>query len=203
MNTIETYIGSGVLELYVLGAASAEEAREVERMAAAHPQVREEIEAIRLAMESYADAHAVEPHPTIQPLLLATIDYMERLKKGEAPTAPPILHENSKPSDYKAWLDRPDMVAPAGFDEIFAKIIGANPQATTAIVWLRSGAPLEVHDDEHEKFLIIEGSCDIVIDGKAHQMKPGDYMSIPLHSDHYVKVTSPGPCKVVLQRVAA
>ena len=80
---VKAYIESGVLELYVMGASNPEEALAVEQMAAAHPEVRQELESISLALERYAQAHAVKPRNTVKPLLLATIDYMERLKHGE------------------------------------------------------------------------------------------------------------------------
>ena len=97
---------------------------------------------------------------------------------------------------------------PIGFtlvehQDIFAKIIGYAPEVTTAIVWIKEMAPEETHTDEYEKFLIIEGTCDIVIEHKVHQLKAGDYFSIPLHANHHVVVTSEIPCKAILQRVAA
>jgi mannose-6-phosphate isomerase-like protein (cupin superfamily) len=200
---VNEYIASGILETYVLGIAAEDERAEVEKMAAAHPEIRNEIAAISDVMEKYAMKNAVAPHPNIRPLLMATIDYTERLQNGEAPSFPPILNENSKPEDFYAWLNRPDMIAPAAFEEVFVKIIGYTPEATSAIVWIRNMAPEEVHTDEYEKFLILEGTCDIIVDEKVHQLIPGDYFAIPLHSQHQVKVTSSIPCKVILQRVAA
>ena len=69
--------------------------------------------------------------------------------------------------------------------------------------WLKDYAPQEVHDDEHEKFLIIEGTCDIIVGNEINQLVAGDYFAIPLHKNHIIKVTSSQPCKVILQRVAA
>jgi mannose-6-phosphate isomerase-like protein (cupin superfamily) len=64
-------------------------------------------------------------------------------------------------------------------------------------------APDEIHDNEYEKFLIVEGECDITVGTNVHHLTPGNYFSIPLHATHSVKVTSKTPCKVILQRVAA
>jgi mannose-6-phosphate isomerase-like protein (cupin superfamily) len=60
-----------------------------------------------------------------------------------------------------------------------------------------------VHDNEFEKFLILEGSCTITIEEEAHHLVPGDYLAIPLHKSHQVTITSEIPCKIILQRVAA
>jgi mannose-6-phosphate isomerase-like protein (cupin superfamily) len=203
MDNISSYINSGILEMYVLGLATPEESRMVEELRAAHPEINEELQQITASVETYATAHAVTPHATMKPLLFATIDYTERLKKGEAPAFPPLLNENSRIADYAEWLNRPDMTLPADNENIYLKIIGYTPQATTAIVWINSMAPDEVHHDEHESFLIVEGTCDITIGDKVHHLVPGNVLTIPLHADHYVKVTSAIPCKVILERKAA
>ncbi|MDQ3109436.1 MAG: cupin domain-containing protein [Bacteroidota bacterium] len=202
MNT-SSFIDSGILEAYVLGFATAEESAEVEKLAAIHPEIKNELEQIENSIQQYTSAHTVQPHATIKPLLLATIDYTERLKNGETPGAPLLLHANSKIADYGQWLNRPDMVTSSFDDEIYLKIIGYTPQVTTAIVWIKTMAPDEVHHNEHESFLIVEGTCDITIGDKVHQLVPGDFLSIPLHTDHFVTVTSDIPCKVILERKAA
>ena len=196
------YIRSGILEQYVLGYTSQAESKEVELLAATDPAIRLEIEAIEEALEAYAMEHAVAPNPVIKPFILASIDYSERIKGGEPVTMPPVLNKNSVIEDYAPWLNRSDLLVPDDSD-IFAKIIGYTPEAVTAIVWIKEYAPHEVHDDEFEKFLIVEGTCDIVVGDEVNALVPGDYFAIPLHKNHLVKVTSTIPCKVILQRIAA
>jgi mannose-6-phosphate isomerase-like protein (cupin superfamily) len=179
------------------------EAAEVERMASIYPEIQKEINEISAALAQYAEAGTAAPHPAVKPFLMAVIDYTERLMNGEAVAQPPVLHTDSKIEDFKSWLERPDMSAPADFDELYAKIIGFTPQVTSAIVWIKNMAPHEVHDDEYEKFLVLEGTCDITIGEQVHQLTAGDYLSIPLHIGHTVRVTSACPCKVILQRIAA
>jgi len=58
---VKTYIESGILELYVLGQLNDQEQREVEVMAAKYPEVKQEMEAIEIAMEQYAIANSVAP----------------------------------------------------------------------------------------------------------------------------------------------
>lgn len=196
------YIGSGLLEQYVLGLTSPEQSIEVEQRAAADAAIREEIDAISEAMEAYAVAHAIIPDPIIKPFLLATIDYTERLKSGESSTVPPMLNENSTIEDFAPWLNRDDMIA-SGTENIHAKIIGYTAEAITAIIWIKDFAPPEVHDHEIEKFFIVEGTCDIIVGETVHQLAAGDYFQIPLYINHLVKVTSSIPCKIILQRMAA
>jgi mannose-6-phosphate isomerase-like protein (cupin superfamily) len=203
MGTIENYINSGILELYVLGMTSEEETLEVKVMADKYVEIRNEINEIEAVLQIDSAKNIPDISPAVKEWVMATIDYSERLNNGEEMSNPPLLNENSKIEDYNAWLQRDTMQAPEEYDALHAKIIAATPEAKTMIVWLRYGAPPEEHSDEHERFLIVEGTCDITIGDKVHSLVPGDYLAIPLYVDHNVRVTSETPCKVILQRVAA
>ena len=203
MKKVTEFINSGILEAYVLGMCDSKDIAEVEEMSALSPEVRNEIDNISEALERTAFANAVTPDPIIKPMLLATIDYTERLNNGEQPSFPPALNEGSQISDYSEWLDRPDLMGPQDPEDVHARIIGYTPELMTAIVWIKEMAPQEVHEDEFERFLIVEGSCDIVIGDEVHKLVAGNFLQIPLHKRHHVTVTSAIPCKVILQRVAA
>ncbi len=95
------------------------------------------------------------------------------------------------------------MFAPVDFKGIYAKIIGYTPEATTAVVWMKDMSPAEVHHNEYEKFLILDGSCTVFIENDLHNLTSGDFLSIPLHKEHKIIVTSSNPCKIILQRIAA
>jgi mannose-6-phosphate isomerase-like protein (cupin superfamily) len=200
---IKAFIASGVLEMYVLGQASASECAVVEQLSLEHPEVKAELNAIEMALEQYDLQHAITPHATIKPGIHSVIDYTERLEAGEPMTFPPILNENSKIEDFQEWLNRPDMQPPNEFENLFGKIIGATAEVTTLIIWIKKLAPEEVHNNEHERFLILEGTCTIRVGTANNYFKAGDYFQIPLHMDHEVIVTSDIPCKVIMQRVAA
>jgi len=202
MTSIQEYINSGILEQFVLGCTTDEEAATIAAMATEHAAVAQEIVAIREAIEAFAMEHAVTPNAVIKPFLLATIDYTERLKNGEAATFPPLLHEQATIKDYAPWLNRNDMVY-TGNEDIYARIIGYTPEVISAIIWINNYTPQEVHHNEYEKFLVVEGSCEIMIEDEVHQLVPGDYFMIPLYKNHVVHVTSNIACKIILQRVAA
>lgn len=61
MDELEAYIASGILELYVLDQVTDQERASVHAMAAKHPEVQDEIAAIELAMEQYAQLNRIEP----------------------------------------------------------------------------------------------------------------------------------------------
>ena len=203
MSEVSRFIESGILEMYVMGDTSPEQTAEVERMAKTHLRVKEELTSIEILLEDYALSQAKEVDPTIKPFFLASIDYLDRLAHGEQPSFPPRLHKDSKLSDYSQWLDRPELQLTSPVKEIEARIIGATRELTTAIVWIKNGSPPETHKDVYESFLILEGTCNIIVDGKDNYLKPGNVFTIPLHLSHTVIVTSDYPCKVILERLAA
>ena len=203
MNDILEFIESGILESYVIGLATPQEIIEVEKKVKIHSLVRKEIDIIEKALEKYAFDNAIEPDDIIKSFLMATIDFSDRMKDGERPSFPPLLSQESKISDYSEWLNRQDMILPVDFNNVYAKIISSTPSITTAIVWIKNMVPQEVHHNEFERFLIVEGSCLLTIENIEHHLIPGCFMEIPLHKNHFSKITSEIPCKVILQRIAA
>lgn len=73
-----TYIESGKLELYVLGQLNAVEQIEVEAMAAKFPEIKQEIEAIEMAMEQYALHHAIKPAADLETKILEKINNFQQ-----------------------------------------------------------------------------------------------------------------------------
>ena len=194
---------SGTLELYVIGDLSESEIIAVESAIEAHPELKQDIHEIELSLEQYALANAVPPKATLKPMVLAVVNYTSRLQAGEPQLDPPALTPDSKIEDFSQWLHRSDLQEPSSYDSMTAHIIGASEEKTTLIVWLKEGAPAEVHTDEYETFLILEGTCDITIGDEVHSLKPNDVLTIPLHISHQVVVTSDTRCKVILERKAA
>lgn len=81
---VEEYISTGILEAYVLDQLSASERAEVEKMATAHPEIREEIDRIELTIEGLAFATAVKPKKDIKSKLLSQLDDQD----DDAPVIP-------------------------------------------------------------------------------------------------------------------
>ena len=73
MEDIKAYIESGILELYVLGDVSRGEKLDVEAMAAKHPAIKAELEAIERSMQLYAEANAVEPAEELRERVLNSL----------------------------------------------------------------------------------------------------------------------------------
>jgi hypothetical protein len=71
---IEQYINSGILEAYVIGAATPQEEREILHLKETYPQVREALFQLELDIEAVAQSMAVMPPPGTWDKIEAEID---------------------------------------------------------------------------------------------------------------------------------
>ncbi|UKT64120.1 anti-sigma factor [Pedobacter mucosus] len=95
MENIKAYIESGVLELYVLGDLSPEEALQVEEIASKNPEVKDELAAIERALEEYAMQNAVEPSSEIETKLFEKLG-LNLINKDDDIISKPILESAPK-----------------------------------------------------------------------------------------------------------
>ena len=51
----------------------------------------------------------------------------------------------------------------------------------------------------YQKFLVLEGSCNIIINNEVCELLQGDHLYIPTHISYYVKPTSNGFCKALVE----
>lgn len=99
---LKEIISSGLLELHVLGLASGDENAQVLRWAAEFPEVQEEINEIRQAMENYALAHALPPDPSVKQKVLEQIKPGREESKGY-PDLPAAAKIRVMPAHFR-WL---------------------------------------------------------------------------------------------------
>ncbi|WP_035677994.1 anti-sigma factor [Flavobacterium limnosediminis] len=106
MNSRE-YIESGILELYVFGKLSEEEAREVQQMATDNPAIRTEIAAIEQAVINLS--HSVSPNISSE-----TYDKIRHELLGDAPE---VIQMKSKTNwaQYLGWAAAVVILLGAGF----------------------------------------------------------------------------------------
>ena len=108
---IKEYISSAILELYAAGALSETEAKEVEAMAASHPEVQAELDAVNAALTGYASAFKKNPRPEMRQNILDKIDEIEGASKSASsnvyslPDNAPAKEDYSRvPSKFKYMM---------------------------------------------------------------------------------------------------
>jgi mannose-6-phosphate isomerase-like protein (cupin superfamily) len=197
MKEKELFIQSGILERHVMGDTSYDEAAEIAQMAAAYPEIQQELKQIEEALGSYAHAIEMNTPSSLRSKVLAQFEEKKYPSLAEIKSLP-SLGENA---NYDFWQTITQAIpnpseAPLG--QLYP--LKAEPDKLTCVIWTSDKILEEHHDDLIEKFLILEGSCDCIIDGVVNHMKPGDYMEIPLHAPHHIQVTSNHMVKGILQR---
>jgi len=74
----DQFLNTGLLEQYALGLTDEEESKEVEKYLKAYPELQEEVDEIRKAVESYAMQHAIPPHPRVKSKVMSEIKAQKR-----------------------------------------------------------------------------------------------------------------------------
>lgn len=111
---IQAYIESGILELYVMDALTAQEAAEVESYAAQYPEIQQEIDTIRNAAGTYIAAQASTPPAHIRQRVMQEISS----KKEESTSGNSVSFRPGATLKYAAIAASVSLVVSLGFNYI-------------------------------------------------------------------------------------
>ncbi len=98
---INEYIASGTLELYALGAADDQERREVECLSSIYPEIKQELDRLTVAMETYALTYSAEPPADLKAQIMAQLSFGEPQLQPEPAMVPVPV---SKPIYNFTWI---------------------------------------------------------------------------------------------------
>ena len=107
MESVKTYIESGILELYVLGDLSAEERSDVEAMSKLHSEVKAELDEIEKVMNAVAQNFATEPSFKVKEQFFNQLSFSDDAEadvEGTKTEAKVIPLNNSNLNFYKLSL---------------------------------------------------------------------------------------------------
>jgi mannose-6-phosphate isomerase-like protein (cupin superfamily) len=185
---IREYIDTGILELYCLGALSPQEMEEVQHMMTMHTEVKNEIDSIQAAMETYTQKYAVTPPAHLEHAIGNLLDNLSKEAQMQLADLPLI----NKFTNYRRWLDFVQDRIPSSFKEgRYTKVLTSRPSVLQMLIVSATDIEDEVHTNELESFIILEGQCDCMVGDKVFRMVAGDFMQIPLHEHHEVKILTP------------
>jgi mannose-6-phosphate isomerase-like protein (cupin superfamily) len=196
---IKEYIYSGVLEEYCLGMLDEEQSAFVIEMSLLYPEVKRELDSIQTAFEYFAQDNAIEVNPRVRANIINALEH------GFSDTALNInnLPEIKKTSDLEAWINFVEPFMPVVVEDIYMHILHADDKIKQTLVVSRIDVREESHSDVFESLLILHGECACTIGDKTIQMEAGDYIDIPLHTDHDVKILSPYVVAIVQHKAVA
>lgn len=181
---VKKFIHSGILEEYVLGLLGAEDAAYVTKVSMLFPSIKRELTAIELSLEQLALDNAVEPAPQTKFKILNTLDFAEQ----DINQMPPITAD----TDLQTWLNVAGHLIPEEPQEYIAfHQLRKNEHLQQMLVIAKVDIPEEDHNNYLESFFILKGYCECTVGDELFQLGPGDFLEIPLHVKHNVKLTSP------------
>lgn len=97
---IQAYIATGVLELYVSGALSDQEMREVEHMATLYPEVKKELDEIEASFFALANELHTGPRASLKEELLKNVK-LNSIGQKVSPKTDKIVEEQHQPKEEK------------------------------------------------------------------------------------------------------
>ena len=86
------------------------------------------------------------------------------------------------------------------FDNLHVVGLPSTNEIINFAVWAKQGHEEEMHDDRNEYLAILDGSCDMYMNGVKTSYKKGDIITIKTGISHYAVITSAQPMFALVQR---
>ncbi|WP_028787586.1 hypothetical protein [Terrimonas ferruginea] len=191
MKKTESFLHSGLIELYVLGLATAEERGEVDRMAVKYPEVLQEIYSFSEAIEQQAHLHAVPTPRFFKVLLMAYVDFLDRRRRGLVSADQPRV---SPGSSLHLFNTIRHSLFSSSTDPLRIYVINQTPHLTTALVWLMGTLAEPPAYDELQAILVLDGICEIKDNQGTRTLAKGMYHQIASDSAYRIRVAAGATC---------
>jgi hypothetical protein len=197
--TSQEYIDSGLLLDYNLGLLNIEERNEIQEALEKYPDLADELNSIAKSLEKLADVHAIPPPSELRKRVLDTLDNLLVESQMNLLNLPII----NRFTDHRLWLNSMKPLLPSHVDNgRFVKVLTQTDTLSQVLIMSSTDIEDEVHTDEYESFVILEGECECHIgDGTVVRLRAGGFLEIPLHEHHDVKIIS-NYVVGVMQRIA-
>ncbi|MEO8884893.1 MAG: cupin domain-containing protein [Mucilaginibacter sp.] len=182
---IQAYIQSGILEQYCLDLLNADERADVLKNGALYPEIKQELIHIETTMEKMAAARAIDPDERLKQQILSTLGFGDDIDLNNPPNVDAY-------SDYEAWLKAVEHLIPAQpFEDFFMEVLRQDDRGTQMLVVTKTDVPEETHDNWIESFFILKGQCVCTVGTETITLNVGNFLEVPLYTEHDIKITSP------------
>lgn len=191
---IQAYIESGVLEQYCLNLLNADEEVEVLKNCALHPAIKQELAAIEHTIENIAAVQSIIPDERLKQKILNTLGFADAIDLNNLPVVDAY-------ADHNSWFKAVEHLIPAEpFDDFIMEVLRHDEKADQMLVITKLNVPEETHDNFIESFFILKGQCVCTVGDKTYTLNAGDFLEVPLYTDHDINITSPYVI-AILQRI--
>lgn len=195
---IREYIDSGILEEYCLCILDETQVQEVETLRNEYPEIESEIRGIEAALKGYVEAISERPPLQMQDEIWGTLQNLNKERNIDLKDLPVI----NKYSDHSTWLGIVKAFIPDQLEEDrMVHVLRNTDDIVQMLIISKTHFDNEVHVEEHESFMILEGECECTVGDHVFRLQPGGFTEIPLHTNHDVRILTPH-VTAILQRIA-
>jgi quercetin dioxygenase-like cupin family protein len=185
---IQKYIESGVLEEYCLGHLNEADQAYLIQMTMLYPEIKKELTAVELAFEKLAVSSAAEPGDKVKQRILDSIGFIEDDLELNITGLPVIDH----PASPQPWLNAFAHLIPEEPAEAFSlHVIRQDAIVQQMLVTSSDDVPEEEHGEFFESLFVLKGRCECTIGENLYALGAGDFIEIPLHVKHDIKLITP------------
>jgi mannose-6-phosphate isomerase-like protein (cupin superfamily) len=195
---IQEYIDSGILEQYCLCILTDDQVREVDAMRSEYPEIEAEVTEIESSLYGYVSAVAQKPSAELRHEIWSTLENLNKEREIDLSDLPVI----NKYTDHNAWLGIVKPFIPAHLEEDrIVRVLRETDDIVQMLLVSKTDFVNEVHVEEYESFIILEGECECTVGEKVFRLQAGGFTEIPLHTSHDVRILTPH-VTAILQRIA-
>ena len=183
---VKAYMERGNLEQYCMELLNSDLGNEISFLRLVHPEINQELEEIEITLEKLAQSAAITPNANLKNKILAKLDFAgDTIDLDHLP--PTTAYSN-----YKSWLAAVEHLIPAEpFDDFFAHPLQQTDRIAQTLVITRLNVPEELHEVVSESFFILKGTCTCTVGKDSFTLNAGDYLDIPLYTNHDIRIDSP------------
>ncbi|MBC7923236.1 MAG: cupin domain-containing protein [Ferruginibacter sp.] len=203
---IQGYLSSGIIESYCLGVASPAEREELDRLCWRYPEIKAEVAAVSRTLEHFAVAHRQTPPPYLKSRILAEISRQkleenERVVRQVRSIAGKIVEMASLADPLEAaWVC--SLTPARKYGNLYRREVFRRGGTVSYALWVKKSVSSRTNAHLVAHFLVLRGAGQLTMDGHSYALEAGDCATVPTNVPYSLRVTSPEPLMVFLQRVA-
>jgi mannose-6-phosphate isomerase-like protein (cupin superfamily) len=120
---------------------------------------------------------------------------------GAGKEYPPLILERTGTGEFRQWMKEITIPTPAEpFDNLSFYDLPSTDAVTNFMVWVKNGHDEEEHNNFREFVVILEGHCDMYMNGEKKHFTAGEIICIPPFVPHHAVITSGEPMVAIVQR---
>ncbi|MEP6611008.1 MAG: cupin domain-containing protein [Mucilaginibacter sp.] len=182
---VQKYIESGVLEQYCLGHLDEADQAYLIQMTMLYPEIKAELTAVELAFEELSAISAVEPANNLKQSILTAIGLDAELNVNDLPVL-------SRSADPEPWLKAfAHLIPDEPAEDLIVNVIRHDAVVQQMLMTGNTDVPEEEHGEFYESLFVLKGRCECMVGDELFALGAGDFIEIPLHVKHDIRLVTP------------